>query len=126
MEIKRYKIGENEFEFVCESWSNSRAWGHKVTLLKNGIEWAENKVRYYNRTWETFQYQTCMLGAIRTEMDKIIDNGINDYKYNNNITRFKKGEKDKVIENIKGEKNYKVFEKLYEAIYHGNRQGGEI
>ena len=38
MEIKKYTVGEDEFEFVCEYWETSRAWGHRVTLFMNGVE----------------------------------------------------------------------------------------
>lgn len=55
-----------QFQFVCESWSNSRAWGHKVKLYTgdNYTPIAEAKIRYHNRTWEAYQYQSCMLAAV--------------------------------------------------------------
>lgn len=126
MEIKKYKIGENEYEFVCESWSTYRAWGHKVTLFINNVNVSENKARYYNRTWECFCYQTCMLGALKNQMNSLLEYKLNKYKYDNKIERFKKGEKDRVINEIKELAEYKEYEKLYENIYGGNRNGGII
>lgn len=38
MEIKKFKIGKNHFEFVCDDFSTSRNWGHKVTLFKNNYQ----------------------------------------------------------------------------------------
>lgn len=97
MEIIKYNRGKNTYEFVCETWSTSRAWGHKVTMLKNGIECQVNKVRYYNRTWEQWTYQTAILGAIRKEIEERETNLINDYKQNNNIKKLSKEIKDNII-----------------------------
>lgn len=32
MTITKTTSNGHKFEFVCESWSNSRAWGHRVKL----------------------------------------------------------------------------------------------
>lgn len=116
MEIKRFVINENEFEFVCDSWETSNAWGHKVVLFKNGVEVAENKVRYYNRTWEGYRYQSCMLGCISQLKEKCIERWLNKYKTKNNITRFRKGEKEFAIECAKRTDRYLELEKLYEGV----------
>ena len=100
MERKIIKLENgNEYEFINESWETSNAWGHKTVVFKNGNPYniAENKIRYYNRTWECYRYQSCMKGAIynlkRNELQRYIDR----YKYVNNITKFKRGEKAKLI-----------------------------
>ena len=116
MEIKRLVINGNEYEFVCDSWETSSAWGHKVVLFKNGFEIAENKVRYYNRTWESYRYQSCMLGCITQLKEKCIQRWLNNYKTRNCKTRFKKGEKEFAIECAKRTNRYKELEKLYEEV----------
>lgn len=62
-------VNNNTYEFINEYWETHNAWGHKTNLLKNGKEIATNKVRYYNRTWESYEYQTCMRGCL----DKLIN-----------------------------------------------------
>lgn len=122
MEIKKYIRGKNEYEFVCEYWETSQAWGHKVTMLKNGCEYQINKVRYYNRTWEMWTYQTAISGAIYKEIkerEKIL---INDYKYNNGIKRLKADVKENLI-NADG--IIKELKELKKSINNGNR-GGEF
>lgn len=116
-EFMKYEIENNEYVFVNEYWSTSRAWGHKTRLFKNGSEIAENKVRYYNRTWERYTYQSCMLGAIDNVVNDIIDYTLENYKYEHNITRWKKGEKEKVIADFE-EQNpyYKQLAKLREKV----------
>ena len=89
MEIKRVngKKG-NKIELVNESWSTSRSWGHKTNVIINGYDYGKYKVRYYNRTWESYAFQSCMRGAIAKVM-----------RYN--ITRFKKGQREKLIAEYK-------------------------
>lgn len=98
MEIryKKCKSG-NIWRFVNEYWENSNGWGHKTTVFKNCYQFEPHKVKYYNRTWESYTYQTCMHGAIETIYEQQLKDYIDWYKEKNNITRFKKGEKEKVI-----------------------------
>lgn len=94
MTIKEYKINNNNYTFVCESWETSRAWGHRVTLLKNNYEITRAKMTYVNRTWENYQYQSCMLNAIGIVMDELEEELKAEYKKQNNITRITKKHKD--------------------------------
>lgn len=92
MEIRRVngKKG-NKIELVNESWSTSRSWGHKTNVIINDFDYGKYKVRYYNRTWENYTFQSCMRGAIAKVMRYNITRYLENYKYTNNITRFKKG-----------------------------------
>ena len=102
MEIKRVngKKG-NKIELVNESWSTSRNWGHKTNVIVNGYDYGEYKVRYYNRTWESYTFQSCMRGAIAKVMRYNITRYLENYKYTNNITRFKKGQREELIAKYK-------------------------
>ena len=91
MEIKKIicKSGR-EYSIVNEYWETSRAWGHKSTLVAQWGEVESRKVRYYNRTWESYRYQTCMYGLLSS----ILENDLKDYitreKENKGITRLSK------------------------------------
>ena len=56
------------YEFACWSWQTSNAWGHEVRLCKvgerAGVEVGKARVRYYNRTWERYTYQSAMYSAL--------------------------------------------------------------
>lgn len=106
MEIKKYEIGNVVYEFVNEYWETRYSWGHRTVLFRNNVEISNNKVRYYNRTWECFRYQTCMLGAIEHEMEWAMNKALEEYKEDKGIGRFRKGEKEIVIENVKKENDY--------------------
>lgn len=117
MEIKIVKAKSgNVWKFVNESWSNSRAWGHKTTVFFNNYDYEPHKVTYLNRTWECYTYQTCMRGAINVIEEQELNRYIEDYKYNNNIYRFKKGEKENVIKEFKGTTLGQDLEYLKECI----------
>ena len=87
----------NEYDFVCEYWERGQAWGHKVTLCKHGQEVASAKIRYYNRTWEEYTYQSAMYSALENYQRQELDRYINDYKLKNGLKGF--------------DDNYKEFEK---------------
>ena len=101
MEIRRKNINGNKWELVNEYWETYNSWGHKTTIIRNGYDYGTHKVRYYNRTWESYTYQTCMSSAILGLQKEEIDKYIQRYKEKNNITRFRKGEKQQVIREFK-------------------------
>lgn len=91
MEIKKVicKSG-NEYNIVNEYWETSNSWGHKSTLIAPWGEVKSHKVRYYNRTWESYTYESCMYGLLSS----ILENDLKDYitreKENKGITRLSK------------------------------------
>ena len=91
----------NKIELVNESWSTSRNWGHKTNVIVNGYDYGTYKVRYCNRTWEMYHFQSCMRGAIAKVMRYNITRYLENYKYTNNITRFKKGQREELIKEYK-------------------------
>jgi hypothetical protein len=87
------------YTIVAETYETSSAWGHKATLLKTldddtTIELRSHKIRYYNRTWESYQYQSVIRGLLYDTMQFHIKRYIDDYKYINNIKRLSKKLKD--------------------------------
>lgn len=61
--MQLYKIDEN-LTLSGEVYSNSKAWGHEVKLFINGYERAKHRVRYYNRTWERYQFESAFSGLV--------------------------------------------------------------
>jgi len=117
MEIrtKTCKSG-NVWKLVNECWKRTNAWGHRTNVIYNSYDYGDHKVRYYNRTWEPYAYQSCMLGAMQSIKEQELNLYINNYKYKNNIDRFKKGEKEKVIKEFESEEIAKDIEEVKEAI----------
>ena len=97
MEIKKIicKSGR-EYNIVNETWETSRAWGHKSTLVAPWGEVESHKVRYYNRTWERYTYESCMSGLIETILENNLKSYITQYKEKNDITRLTSLKKDMI------------------------------
>ena len=61
-----------KFTLVCESWCTRYSWGHEVTLYKNDYaKIGRAKIRYYNRTWESYQYQSAIKSVIYNAIAQI-------------------------------------------------------
>ena len=97
MEIIKKTINNNRYTFICETWETSRAWGHKVTVFRNDTEYTTQKITYYNRTWESYQYQTCIFKCIEAIIEEETQYLIDTYKEVNNRKRVSQKEKDKLI-----------------------------
>lgn len=122
MEIRKVngKKG-NKIELVNESWSTSISWGHKTNVIINDFDYGKYKVRYYNRTWENYTFQSCMRGAIAKVMRYNITRYLENYKYTNNITRFKKGQREELIKEYKGSNDLMLdLEQTMQAINERN------
>ena len=70
--IYNREINGVKFTLVCESWSTRNSWGHEVTLYKNDFaKIGRAKIRYYNRTWECYQYQSAIHCVISQAINEI-------------------------------------------------------
>ncbi len=66
------KINNNVF-IECEVYSNSKTWGHIARCFYLGQEVAKNKICYYNRTWEAYQFDSVKSGLLaKIDKEKII------------------------------------------------------
>lgn len=105
------EVNGKTFEFVNESFSNSRNWGHKSRLYINNGLVAENKSIYYNRTWENYQYQSCMKGCVYNLIDEAKKEFITNYKKENYINRLSKAKKD-ILDDFFKQEQKDLFELL--------------
>lgn len=70
--IYNKEINGVKFTFVCESWRTRNSWEHEVTLYKNDtFKVGRAKIRYYNRTWERYQYQSTIKSVIFNAIEEI-------------------------------------------------------
>lgn len=99
-DVKIKKAGA--YEFVCWYWDTSRAWGHEVRLCKHGFEVARARVRYYNRTWERYTFQSAMYEA---------------------LANYKKSEEERFLRNWKIEHGLKGFNEDYTEFEHPFKRG---
>lgn len=78
----RFKIKDfKPFQFVCEYYETSSSWGHKGRILYNNYDTGISyKIRYYNRTWERYRFQSLLKHLIRQAMSYLKHNEI-DYSH---------------------------------------------
>jgi len=82
---KTFKISK-EIEIECYSQGTSYGFRHVATLLKEGYEEDHKSMAYYNRTWESFTYESVLFYLVRktkylTKEEKEIANKfIKDYQ----------------------------------------------
>ena len=117
MEIKKIicKSG-NEYNIVNEYWETSRAWGHKSTLIAPWGEVASHKIRYYNRTWESYRYQSCMGQLLSNILESNQKSYITEYKEKNNISRLLADKKAEVIKEWQQKEYIKDLMEIKERI----------
>lgn len=98
MQIFEYK----NFKIVGDTYSNSRSWGHTVVVFKEDYELSRGKIRYYNRTWERYTYQSVILEALYAaikERERLL---IAVYKEQTKASRITKRKKEEIVECDKG------------------------
>ena len=88
--------------FNVESFSNRNNWGHKGNVSLYDSEgnfdgYAERKIVYYNRTWESYQYQSLLYSlhdALKTSIWEQI-------KSKEGISRLTTNKRNTLIEKYK-------------------------
>ena len=120
------------YSFMVRGWETSRAWCHECYLILNGYgEVARAKCRYYNRSWEKYQYQSVMYQALENyEKDELAhylrnkkaELGLLEWDrdtYQDIEKPFKAGDKKKYTEEFYQTDKYAVIAGLKEHIKEG-------
>lgn len=106
-----------EYEIVAYSYETRNSWGHKATLIHNGThELNRYKIRYYNRTWECYRYQSVIKSVLSTYMQEMIDEFIDDYKETYNIKRLSSTLRAYLTDQAKLGEVYEKLETFYEEL----------
>ena len=89
MEIREFKDEDlKDYEIVNESGSTRKGFYHRSTLLKGGVEIETDTVNYLNRTWESYEFQSCMCGVVRKAKEHWEDYYLAKFKNENSISRM--------------------------------------
>lgn len=113
--IYEKEINGVKFTFVCESWHDRRSWGHKVTLYKNHtVVIGTAKIRYYNRTWERYQYQSIIKSVIFNIIAKIKSDAKIVFKNSNNYKVMTKKRAAEFSKYLQHNSDIYIYNKLYE------------
>jgi len=108
------KLNKNVYTIQSSGWETSRAWGHKSKLLMNDMYMGERKVRYINRTWESYRFRSCMQLLIEGMLKDRIDMHLEDYKAQNGIKRLTKKRREDAMQFA--DDRIKELQELYKTI----------
>lgn len=100
MQIFKTTHNGNEYEFVCK-WGNTRSgFKHECRLFINNQFKTDATCYYYNRTWESYNYQSVMLRAVGTLMEgreEFLKDAFKDERGYKQMTAKRKEEFEKVL-----------------------------
>lgn len=113
MELVEKTIDGVKFTFVNDAGSNRSGFYHNTTLLQNGWEIGRNRAQYYNRTWESYKYQSCMKTTVHNTIKKELLEDFESFKKMHGVSRLSQKTKDEIeAEN----KTIQTLKKLYETL----------
>ena len=106
-----------EFKIVAYTYETPSSWGHKAELIRNNDHTLNTyKIRYYNRTWECYQYQSVIKSVLNDYIDYLIKDYIDDYKTQNSITRLKSQQREELIKQAKMTPLVEKLETFYKEL----------
>lgn len=101
------------FTLVCEFWTARNSWGHKVTLYQSTKIIGRAKVRYYNRTWERYQFQSIIKSVIYNAIEEIKATAKKVFLNLHNYKVMTKKRAAVFFEYLKQDKTYNMYNELY-------------
>lgn len=111
-------IGNAEFTFYVNSRGNRSGFVHECELWMGNEMIAQENRQYYNRTWESYQYQTVMCSCVSDAIEQAMAN-IREHEKTARgwkiLTQARKNEVQAIIDENSG---IKVLRALYDDVYN--------
>lgn len=112
--IYERRINGVKFTLVCETWQTRTSWGHEVTLYKNNVlRIGHVKIRYYNRTWEQYIYQSAIKNVIFNAIEEIKSVAKVAFKALHNYKVITKKRAAEFVEYLTKDPVYNMYNELY-------------
>ena len=113
MELVEKTIDGVKFTFVNDAGSNRSGFYHDTTLLQNGRDIGHNRSQCYNRTWESYKYQSCMKTTVHDTIKRVLLEEFESYKKINGVSRLSQKIKDEIEA---ADTTIQTLKKLYETL----------
>ena len=115
MDITKKSVNGNEYEFVNNFRGNYSGFVHESTLFRNGRMIGQNKIQYYNRTWECYTYQSVMKGLVHELLESCKEAHKNAWKADHGIKRLTEAKRKAMQEDLENNPpvNYAELKELY-------------
>lgn len=95
--IKKIELNGITFEVYGQYYETRNSWGHYGYLFQNGQEIARDKIRYYNRTWEGYRFQSAGRGAVYNWLKQLQAAALERYKEATGRVRLSQSLKDNIF-----------------------------
>ena len=91
-----YKINGHEYLIHSRTVNSRTGFAHVSTLVRDGQEIETKRVNYYNRTWESYQYQNSMRVVVEAAMRNELNSLIGHYKRESGLKRLSAAKKEEL------------------------------
>ncbi|MBR1698499.1 MAG: hypothetical protein IJ714_01775 [Bacteroidales bacterium] len=95
--IKKIELNGITFEVFGQYYETRNSWGHYGYLLQDGHEIARDKIRYYNRTWEAYRFQSAGRGAVYNWLKQLQAAALERYREATGRVRLSQSLKDGIF-----------------------------
>jgi hypothetical protein len=92
--MKTFVINEST-EILCHVYETRSTWGHIAKLMVNGLEVDRCKIRYHNRTWESFEFESVIYDLL-TKTKVVPKEQIKEL-----LEHWQKGNREEVLSNFR-------------------------
>lgn len=92
----------HNFQILAESWETRNSWGHSAVLLLDGRKIDSARRRYYNRTWECWQYESVCQDLLDQYCDRIESVLLDAYRLTNDKKRLTPEDKKQALRPVAG------------------------
>ena len=116
MDYRKFVIDDKEILFVNNWRGNRSGFVHETELFIDGRKTAAARCQYYNRTWESYEYQSVMRNAAYNARDRIIERERYQFMDNNGYKRLTAARKAEFDESIKNNEAINFYNKILEAL----------
>lgn len=92
----------NNYSIIAQSYETSTGWGHIAYLKRNDrpLDTLQSaRIRYYNRTWERYQYQSVIRKVLSQQIDAVKDLLCWAHKTSTGKSRLSQAEKEELYRN---------------------------
>jgi len=67
-----------DIRIIARGWETRYSWGHEAYIMLGCTQVAYAKYRYYNRTWESYRFQSVLHGVVSNYVQSVT--GLNPHK----------------------------------------------
>lgn len=86
-----------DYRVTASSWKKFSSWGHKARLIKDGSIINQVSIRYHNRTWESYEFETALIRVVEDYKQNELKEFLDEMKKATQVKRLSQKKKDDLI-----------------------------